>query len=140
MWRDAGKGPAITEPLGAFDVISSSEGMTSSMQGHQLKRSNIASKTTLSSRILLGAFSLCRSRGLLSLAGGALCNYICNTDTGYGVNLNFSFMEKCAVIASPPHFFKCQNARPSCFASSPRRPYVEYKRMVLEHTHGLFIT
>ncbi len=28
----------------------------------------------------------------------------------------------------------------SCFAPSPRRPYVEYKRMVLEHTHGLFIT
>jgi hypothetical protein len=27
-----------------------------------------------------------------------------------------------------------------CFAPSPRRPYVEYKRMVLEHTHGLFIT
>jgi hypothetical protein len=28
----------------------------------------------------------------------------------------------------------------SCFALSPRRPYGEYKRMVLEHTHGLFIT
>ncbi len=27
-----------------------------------------------------------------------------------------------------------------CFAPSPRRPYGEYKRMVLEHTHGLFIT
>ncbi len=27
-----------------------------------------------------------------------------------------------------------------CFALSPRRPYGEYKRMVLEHTHGLFIT
>jgi hypothetical protein len=27
-----------------------------------------------------------------------------------------------------------------CFALSPRRPYEEYKRMVLEHTHGLFIT
>ncbi len=27
-----------------------------------------------------------------------------------------------------------------CFASSPRRPYIEDKRMVLEHTHGLFIT
>ncbi len=27
-----------------------------------------------------------------------------------------------------------------CFASSPRRPYFEDKRMVLEHTHGLFIT
>jgi hypothetical protein len=27
-----------------------------------------------------------------------------------------------------------------CFAPSPRRPYVEDKRMVLEHTHGLFIT
>ncbi len=28
----------------------------------------------------------------------------------------------------------------NCFALSPRRPYGEYKRMVLEHTHGLFIT
>jgi hypothetical protein len=28
----------------------------------------------------------------------------------------------------------------NCFALSPRRPYEEYKRMVLEHTHGLFIT
>ncbi len=28
----------------------------------------------------------------------------------------------------------------SCFASSPRRPDREYKRMVFEHTHGLFIT
>ncbi len=28
----------------------------------------------------------------------------------------------------------------NCFAPSPRRPYGEYKRMVLEHTHGLFIT
>jgi hypothetical protein len=28
----------------------------------------------------------------------------------------------------------------SCFALSPRRPYEEYKRMVFEHTHGLFIT
>ncbi len=27
-----------------------------------------------------------------------------------------------------------------CFALSPWRPYEEYKRMVLEHTHGLFIT
>ncbi len=27
-----------------------------------------------------------------------------------------------------------------CFAPSPRRPYIEDKRMVLEHTHGLFIT
>ncbi len=27
-----------------------------------------------------------------------------------------------------------------CFASSPRRPDREYKRMVFEHTHGLFIT
>ncbi len=27
-----------------------------------------------------------------------------------------------------------------CSVSSPRRPHVEYKRMVLEHTHGLFIT
>jgi hypothetical protein len=27
-----------------------------------------------------------------------------------------------------------------CFAPSPRRLYVEYKRMVFEHTHGLFIT
>jgi hypothetical protein len=27
-----------------------------------------------------------------------------------------------------------------CFASSPWRPYTEDKRMVLEHTHGLFIT
>jgi hypothetical protein len=27
-----------------------------------------------------------------------------------------------------------------CFASSPRKPYFEDKRMVLEHTHGLFIT
>ncbi len=27
-----------------------------------------------------------------------------------------------------------------CFAPSPRRPSREYKRMVLEHTHGLFIT
>ncbi len=30
--------------------------------------------------------------------------------------------------------------RNHCFALSPRRPYGEYKRMVLEHTHGLFIT
>jgi hypothetical protein len=28
----------------------------------------------------------------------------------------------------------------SCFAPSPRRPSREYKRMVLELTHGLFIT
>ncbi len=28
----------------------------------------------------------------------------------------------------------------TCFTLSPRRPYEEYKRMVLEHTHGLFIT
>jgi hypothetical protein len=28
----------------------------------------------------------------------------------------------------------------NCFTLSPRRPYGEYKRMVLEHTHGLFIT
>jgi hypothetical protein len=28
----------------------------------------------------------------------------------------------------------------NCFTLSPRRPYEEYKRMVLEHTHGLFIT
>ncbi len=28
----------------------------------------------------------------------------------------------------------------SCYTPSPRRPNVEYKRMVLEHTHGLFIT
>jgi hypothetical protein len=27
-----------------------------------------------------------------------------------------------------------------CFASSPWRPHTEDKRMVLEHTHGLFIT
>jgi hypothetical protein len=33
-----------------------------------------------------------------------------------------------------------ENVFTYCFASSPRRPYVEYKRMVLEHTHGLFIT
>ncbi len=31
-------------------------------------------------------------------------------------------------------------AQSECFALSPRRPYEEYKRMVLEHTHGLFIT
>jgi hypothetical protein len=28
----------------------------------------------------------------------------------------------------------------NCFAPSPRRPDREYKRMVLEYTHGLFIT
>jgi hypothetical protein len=28
----------------------------------------------------------------------------------------------------------------NCFASSPWRPHTEDKRMVLEHTHGLFIT
>ncbi len=28
----------------------------------------------------------------------------------------------------------------NCFTPSPRRPNVEYKRMVLELTHGLFIT
>ncbi len=27
-----------------------------------------------------------------------------------------------------------------CFAPSPRRPSEEYKRMVVELTHGLFIT
>jgi hypothetical protein len=27
-----------------------------------------------------------------------------------------------------------------CFTLSPGRPYEEYKRMVFEHTHGLFIT
>ncbi len=27
-----------------------------------------------------------------------------------------------------------------CFVSSPWRPHIEDKRMVLEHTHGLFIT
>ncbi len=27
-----------------------------------------------------------------------------------------------------------------CYTLSPRGPYEEYKRMVLEHTHGLFIT
>ncbi len=34
------------------------------------------------------------------------------------------------------NFRDCRN----CFASSPRRPDREYKRMVFEHTHGLFIT
>ncbi len=29
---------------------------------------------------------------------------------------------------------------PACYTLSPRRPNEEYKRMVLEHTHGLFIT
>ncbi len=33
-----------------------------------------------------------------------------------------------------------KNCTDYCFASSPRRPYIEDKRMVLEHTHGLFIT
>ncbi len=28
----------------------------------------------------------------------------------------------------------------NCYTPSPRRPYEEDKRMVLEHTHGLFIT
>jgi hypothetical protein len=28
----------------------------------------------------------------------------------------------------------------NCSTLSPRRPYEEYKRMVLGHTHGLFIT
>ncbi len=28
----------------------------------------------------------------------------------------------------------------NCYTLSPRRPNEEYKRMVLEHTHGLFIT
>ncbi len=38
-------------------------------------------------------------------------------------------------------FFSSSNLKESyCFALSPRRPYGEYKRMVLEHTHGLFIT
>ncbi len=32
------------------------------------------------------------------------------------------------------------NANPNCYTPSPRRPNVEYKRMVLELTHGLFIT
>ncbi len=27
-----------------------------------------------------------------------------------------------------------------CYTLSPRGPIEEYKRMVLEHTHGLFIT
>jgi hypothetical protein len=35
---------------------------------------------------------------------------------------------------------KEKTKRETCFAPSPRRPYVEDKRMVLEHTHGLFIT
>jgi hypothetical protein len=30
--------------------------------------------------------------------------------------------------------------RGACFTLSPRRPHTEDKRMVLEHTHGLFIT
>ncbi len=39
----------------------------------------------------------------------------------------------------------CQQSKihrhiPICFVSSPWRPYIEDKRMVLEHTHGLFIT
>jgi hypothetical protein len=33
-----------------------------------------------------------------------------------------------------------RNPCDSCYTLSPRRPYEEYKRMVLEHTHGLFIT
>jgi hypothetical protein len=33
-----------------------------------------------------------------------------------------------------------QEIKRNCSVSSPRRPHVEYKRMVLEHTHGLFIT
>jgi hypothetical protein len=35
-----------------------------------------------------------------------------------------------------PWWLRC----PKCFAPSPRRPSREYKRMVLELTHGLFIT
>ncbi len=35
---------------------------------------------------------------------------------------------------------KCRILHSLCFASSPRRPDREYKRMVFEYTHGLFIT
>jgi hypothetical protein len=38
------------------------------------------------------------------------------------------------------HSDKVRMCQEDCFASSPRRPDREYKRMVLEHTHGLFIT
>ncbi len=36
--------------------------------------------------------------------------------------------------------FRTMNVNSYCFASSPWRPHTEDKRMVLEHTHGLFIT
>jgi hypothetical protein len=40
---------------------------------------------------------------------------------------------------SKPNFIETRDfSQPNCFASSP--PYMEDKRMVLEHTHGLFIT
>ncbi len=34
----------------------------------------------------------------------------------------------------------CVGPYAKCFALSPRRPHTEDKRMVLEYTHGLFIT
>ncbi len=37
-------------------------------------------------------------------------------------------------------FVERRAIRTPCYTPSPRRPYEEYKRMVLEHTHGLFIT
>ncbi len=37
-------------------------------------------------------------------------------------------------------YFKSKKLLSTCFASSPWRPHTEDKRMVLEHTHGLFIT
>ncbi len=36
--------------------------------------------------------------------------------------------------------FQQEVIQANCFALSPRRPHTEDKRMVLEHTHGLFIT
>jgi hypothetical protein len=46
-----------------------------------------------------------------------------------------------AVVPTKPLIYQDLSLNETkCFAPSPRRPYVEDKRMVLEHTHGLFIT
>ncbi len=60
------------------------------------------------------------------------------------LSLWFSNFRRLLVSGSPRNRWKyfSENHRISenCYTLSPRGPYEEYKRMVLEHTHGLFIT
>jgi hypothetical protein len=53
-------------------------------------------------------------------------------ERGHKFQANSILRKQCRQVARRGHA--------ACFASSPRRPDREYKRMVFEHTHGLFIT